>query len=445
MTGKFPHTLLIIVSFILLAGLATYLLPKGEYERKLDPATNREVVVSGSYHLVKAAPLSPFAIIVGVPRGIAAGVEVIITIFMCGACFYIVEKTGALKEGILFLTSRLSGRENSTLALIGVFFLAGGTLQGMEEEVIPLTLVLLMLGRRLGYNAFVMISVSYGAAVIGSSFSPFNPFGALLAQKIAGVPLLSAAPFRLVVMFVVFTVWMTMIIRYANRNRFPKEEDSAAASGTVSGRNGLILGIVVFAFALLMYGMVAMEWGFNELSAEFFVLGVLTGLIGKLGVNGTCTAYVEGFREMTFAALLVGFANSISVVLMDGKILDTIIYFLFIPMEGLPPNLSAIGMMFSQSLLHVLVPAYSGQAALTIPILAPLSDLIGLSRQVCVLAFQYGAILMNIISPTNGALMAIIALSGISYDKWFVFVGKRLLVIWGLGALALLVGGVLGI
>ncbi len=445
MTGKFPHTLLIIISFILLAGVATYLLPKGEYERRLDSSTNRKVVVSGSYHLVEAAPLSPFSIIVGIPRGIAAGVEVIITIFMCGACFYVVEKTGALKEGILFLTSRLAGRENSTLTLIGIFFLAGGTLEGMEEEVIPLTLVLLMLGRRLGYNAFVMISVSYCAAVIGASFSPFNPFGALLAQKIAAVPLLSAAPFRLVVMLVVFAVWMIMIIRYANRNRFPKEEDSFAVSGTVSGRNALILGLVVFAFALLMYGMMAMDWGFNELSAEFFVLGVLCGLIGKLGVNGTCTAYVEGFREMTFAALIVGFANSISVVLMDGKILDTIIYFIFVPMEGLPPGLSAIGMMLSQSFLHVLVPSYAGQAALTIPILAPLSDLIGLSRQVCVLAFQYGTITMNMISPTNGALMAIIALSGISYDKWFVFVAKRLAVILLLGAIALLVGIAIGI
>ncbi len=445
MTGKFPHTLLIIVSFILLAGVATYLLPKGEYERKLDPVTNRDIVVPGSYHHVVAKPLSPFAILVEIPRGIAAGVEVIITIFIAGACFYVVEKTGALKEGILFITNRLKGREQVTLVLTGLFFIVGGTLEGMEEEVIPLTLVLLMLGRRLGYNAFVMISVSYGSAVIGCSFSPFNPFGAIPAQKIAEVPFLTAATYQLVVMLIAFTLWMTMIIRYGNRNRLPKEEEAIAVSGTISGRNAVILSIVMLAFAILIYGMITMGWGFNEMSAEFFVVGVLAGLIGKLGLNGTCIAYVEGFREMAFAALIVGFAHGISLALMDGKILDTIIHGLFVPMEQLPPLLSALGMMFSQSLLHVIVPSSVGQAALTIPILAPLSDLIGLSRQICVLAFQYGAILMNMISPTNGALMAIIALSGISYDKWFVFVGKRLLLIWGLGALALLVGGVFGI
>ena len=445
MAGKFPHTLLIIVSFILMAGVATYVLPKGEYDRIVDPATNREIVVPGSYHAVDAKPLSPFAILLGIPRGIAAGVEVIITIFIAGACFYVVEKTGALKEGILFITNRLKGREQVTLVLTGIFFLTGGTLEGMEEEIIPLIPVLLMLTRRLGYNAFVTISISYGSAVIGASFSPFNPFGAITGQRIAGVPLLTAAPFQLVVLVVAFILWMTMILWYGNRNRLPKDEEAFIAPTTISWRNAVILGIVVFAFVLLIYGMMTMGWGFNELSAEFFVVGVLAGLIGRLGINGTCTAYVEGLREMTFAALIVGFAHGISLVLMDGKILDTIIHGLFIPMAGLPPALSAVGMMFSQSILHVVVPAYTGQAALTIPILAPLSDLIGLSRQVCVLAFQYGAILMNMISPTNGAIMAIIALSGITYDKWFVFVGKRLLVIWGVGALALLIGWVLRI
>jgi len=440
MAGKFPHTLLIIVSFILLAGIATYVLPKGEYNRKIDPATNREVVVPGSYHAVEAKPLSPFAIVVGIPRGIAAGVEVIVTIFIAGACFYVVEKTGALKEGILFITNRLKGREQLTLVLTGGFFLMGGTLEGMEEELIPLTPILLMLTRRLGYDAFVTIAVSYGSAVMGASLSPFNPFGAITGQKIAGVPLLTSMTFQLVVLVVAFVLWMAMIIRYGNRNRLPKEE-TGIVPATISARNAVILAIVVAAFLLLIIGMMTLDWGFNELSAEFFLVSVLVGLIGKLGWNGTCTTFVEGLREMTFASLIVGFAHGISLVLMDGKILDTIINGLFVPIEGLPPNLSAIGMMFSQSLLHVIIPSYTGQAALTIPILAPLSDLIGLSRQVCVLAFQYGAVLMNLISPTNGALMAIIALSGIGYDKWFGFVIRRLIVIWLFCAAMLVVAG----
>ncbi|MBL7865885.1 MAG: YfcC family protein [Cyclobacteriaceae bacterium] len=436
--SRFPHALVIIVSFIILAGVATYLLPKGEYDRTTDPQTNSEVVVPGSFHDVEAPPLKPFAILVAIPRGIVAGIEVIISIFICGACFYVVEKTGALKTGIIFITNKLKGREQITLWLTGIFFLIGGTLEGMEEELIPLTPVLLMLTRRIGYNAFVAIGVSYCVAVIGASMSPFNPFGAVLAQKLAGVTLLSGAAFRFSVMVVAFVVWMMMIMRYARNNRLTKEHEAEPEVSEVSGRHSVILVIVVLAFAALIYGMMFWEWGFNEMSAEFFLVGVLAGLFGGLGINGTSVAFVDGLREMTFAALIVGFAHGIPILLTDGKVLDTIIYALLIPTEALPSSLSAVGMMASQSILHIVVPSYTGLAALTIPILAPLSDLIGLPRQVCVLAFQYGAILMNMISPTNGAIMAIIALSGIGYDQWFKFVIRRLLVVWAFCALVLI-------
>ncbi len=439
--SRFPHTLLIILSFIALAGLATYLLPTGEYERVTDPGSGREVVVPGSYHHVEASRLSPFAILVGIPRGIAAGVEVIVSIFIAGACFFVVEKTGALRQGILLITAKLHGREELTLVLTGLFFLMGGTLEGMEEELIPLTPVLLMLTRRLGYDAFVAIAVGYGSAEIGAAFSPFNPFGAVLAQKIAQVPLLSGAAFRLVVLGIAFTAWMILIITYGRKHRITKEAGDELPA--LSKRHNIILIAVVLTFAVLIYGMTYRGWGFNELSAEFFILAALAGLIGGLGFNGTCSAFVEGLKEMTFASLIVGFAHAIPLVLKDGKVLDTIIYGLFIPMKTLPANLSAIGMMASQSVLHVVIPSYTGQAALTLPILAPVTDLIGLPRQVCVLAFQYGAILMNTLSPTNGALMAVLALSGIGYDRWLWFALKRIGVIYLIGIAAVILAGII--
>lgn len=436
--SKFPHTLLIIVGFIVLAGVATYILPKGEYERRFDESTGREAVVPGSYHTVNAEPLSPFEILVAIPRGIVAGGEVIALIFMVGACFYVIEKTGALKEGIVLLTRRLKGKEELTLVLTGLFFLTGGALEGMEEEVIPLIPVLTLLMRRLGYNAFVMVAGSYGCTVIGASFSPLNPFGAVTAQKIAGLPFLHAGGFQAAAMVVAFALWMMMLIRYGRGNRIPVQADEGFPDGTISIQHKLILVIVGLAFVVLIVGLMAWGWSFNEMAAEFFVVAIVAGALGKLGLNGTCIAYVEGLREMTFASLIVGFAHGISLVLIDGKILDTIIYGLFIPMEGLPTALSAVGMMMSQFALHIVVPSYAGQAVLTIPILAPLSDLIGLSRQVCVLAFQYGAILMNMISPTNGALMAIIGLAGIGYDQWTRFAFRKLAVI-GIFCVAILI------
>ena len=150
--------------------------------------------------------------------------------------------------------------------------------------------------------------------------------------------------------------------------------------------------------------------------------------------------YVEGMKDMTYAVVILGMASSIPLLLEQGQILDTVIHAAFTPMEGLPPGLSALGMMGSQALLHFPIMSYSAQALMTMPVLIPLSDLVGVSRQVCVLSYQYGAVNMGMLVPTNGALMAIIAVAGISYDKWVKFVWKPLLLCFVIAAIAVLVG-----
>ncbi len=443
-TWKFPNALVIILGFVLLAGILTYIIPKGKYERIIDPITNHEVVVPGSYKTIEADQISFFEIAVCIPKGISSGVEVVVLIFLIGGCIYIVEKTGALKDGILFLATKVEGREELALIVIGFAFLMGGALEGLQEEMIPLIPVLLMLTKRLGYNAFVTVAISYGSAAIGSTFSPVNPFGAVIAQKIAELPFLSGGLFSTIIFIVAFILWMTLIIRYGNRNRIEKVAGDKE-SENISRKSLVILTVFALAFVILVTGLMAWNWGFNQMSAEFILVGIVIGLIGNLGINGTCIAYAEGFKEMSFAALIVGFAYSIKLVLQEGMIIDSIIYGLFTPLQHLPSGLSALGMMISQAFLHVIVPSYSGQAVLTIPILAPLSDLLGLSRQVCVLTFQYGAIFMDIVIPTNGALMAILALAGISYDQWFSFIIKKGLFIFALGAVAILIAVFIGL
>jgi uncharacterized ion transporter superfamily protein YfcC len=235
-----------------------------------------------------------------------------------------------------------------------------------------------------------------------------------------------------------------MIIRYANKNKIEKLVETDEVVEKVSIRSAIILCLVGVAFVILVIGMLNYNWDFNEMSAEFFALGILVGLIGKLGVNGTIETYIEGFKELVFAAMIVGFASSISIILKEGMVIDTIIYGLFTPMQYLPKSLAAVSMMVSQSLLHFPVSSYSGQAILTMPILAPLSDLIGISRQVCVLAYQYGAVMTDLIYPTQGALMAIIAIAGISFDKWFKFIFKFVLSILVVGAIAIVVAVYIG-
>ncbi|MBK5280221.1 MAG: YfcC family protein, partial [Bacteroidia bacterium] len=369
---SFPNALTIVVAFILAAGVLTYVIPKGEYQRAIDPDTKREVVVPGSYKLVDVENLSPFEILVCIPRGIGKGVEVMVLIFLVGGCLFIVEKTGALKEGVLYFTSKVKGKEEFALVLMGFLFAAGGATEGLEEEIIPLIPVLLIFTRNLGYSPIVTVGVSYGAAVIGASFSPINPFGVVIAQKIAEVPFLLNGIFRMIVFVFAFAVWMVLLIRYANMTRMEKQ-DVAVNVHKFSNRNAIILSIVMLAFIVLIYGMLSLGWGFNEISAEFFIAGIIMGLLGRLGVNGTFLAYIDGLKSMTFAAMIGGLAYAIPLVLKDGFIIDSIIYGLFTPLQYASPILSAIGMMCSQAFLHLLIPSYSGQAILTMPILAPLS------------------------------------------------------------------------
>ncbi len=406
--------------------------------------TEREVVTQGSFKTIDARQLSPFEIILCIPKGIIAGGEVIALIFLVGGCFYVIERTGALKEGVTYLALKMNGKEEMTLLFIAFFFAMGGGLQAMQEEIIPLIPILIILGKRLGYKPLVMVAISYGAAIIGATFSPLNPVGTVLAQKLAGVPFLSGGIFRLISFLIGFSLWMLMVIRYANRNKIEKQTEPSSTSVLISPQNKIILCLTLTASIILTYGFLAWSWGLNEISAEFFVLGVTAGLIGKLGINETFKAYGDGMKEMTFAAMILGLAYGISLVLKEGVIIDSIIYGLFTPLQNLPTTLSAVGMMVSHSLFHIAVPSYSGHAVLTLPILVPLSDLIGLSREICILAFQFGAILMDLLIPTNGALMAVIALAGIPFNEWFAFAFKRTLVISLLGAITIIVAGMIG-
>src|SRR5687767_15313673 len=449
MTGaRFPHPLTLLVGCILIAAALTYIVPAGEYDRREDPATGRMVVVPGSFHPVPANPLGPLAIALSIPKGIAEAVSVIAVIFLGGAAFVVVDRTGALRVALMRLVRALGGRRLLAIPICSAFFATGGVLENMQEEIIALVPVLMLLVRRLGYDNVTAVAISIGAAAVGSAFSPMNPFQVGIAQQLAQVPLFSGALFRTVVLAIAFAIWVAYTMRYAARSAVPVRDDSTVAAHAdelSGGRTALILIIVLTAFAIFVAGLIQWGWGFDHLTAVLFIAGVLAGLIGRLGVNGTADAYVQGFRDMVFAAVLVGFARSISVVLTEGRIIDSVVHGLFTPLSGLPAAGAAIAMMLTHNVIHVPVPSVSGQAALTMPILVPLSDLLMISRQVTILAYQYGAGLCEILTPTNGALMAVIAAANVRYDEWIRFAWPAWLILTALGAAAILTGLAIGL
>ncbi|HEX7020270.1 MAG TPA: hypothetical protein VF159_09685, partial [Gemmatimonadaceae bacterium] len=438
--GRCPHPLVRLAAGVLLAAALTWVLPAGQYARQHDPLTGRDVVVAGTYHPVAASPVGFFGAVVAIPQGMIAAADVIFFVFLVGGAFAVVERTGALARGADALMRGLSGREALVIPIISIAFAAGGALENMQEEIIALVPALLFLTRRLGYDELVAAAVSIGAAAVGAAFSPINPFQVGIAQKLAHLPLLSGAGFRLIFLAIALVIWIWGTWRYASRTRVPPPAAEQTEVAALGARTPIILLLVVAAFATFVYGVFSLGWDFTQMAAVFFIMGALAGLIGGLGVSGTAESLVEGFRSMAFAGLLIGFARSITVVMEQGRVVDTVVNGLFTPLAHVPALLSAGGMMATHVLIHIPVPSVSGQAVLTMPVLIPLADLLGITRQVTVLAYQYGAGLCELVTPTNGALMAILAAAGVRYERWMRAILPMWLALLALGAAAVAVG-----
>ncbi|PYO66102.1 MAG: YfcC family protein [Gemmatimonadetes bacterium] len=444
MTGvKFPHPLVLLVAGLALAAAASWVLPTGQYERRDDPITGRRVVVAGTYHPVAASPLGPLRALVVIPKGMVDAASVIFFVFLIGGAFTVVDRTGALRSAVEWLVRHLKRRDALVIPATCLVFALGGVLDNMKEEIIALVPVMLLLVRRLGFDPVTAVAASLGSAAVGAAFSPINPFQVGIAQQLAQLPLLSGGPFRVGFLLLALGIWIWGTLRYAVRTRAGQQagaQREATPPQESSARRGAVLVVVLATFVGLVVGVLRHGWGFDQMAALFFAMGIVAGVVGGLGAGGTAAAFADGFTSMAYAALLIGFARAIYVALDEGRIVDTIVRGLFAPVAGLPLALSALGMMVLHTAVHVPVPSPSGHAVLTLPILVPLSDLLGLSRQVTVLAYQYGGGLCELLTPTNGALMAILAAAGVRYEHWLRFVLPLYGLLLGLGAIAITIG-----
>jgi len=443
---RLPNPSVLLLSGVLVAAALTWVLPAGQYDRRDDAATGRRVAVAGTYHPVRRAPVGLFAAAVAVPRGFVAAADVIAVIFFVGGAWFVVDRLGTLPAVVGGLVRTFGDRGLYVIAVVSVFFGAMGAVENMQEEIIPLIPVLLVLGRGLGVDAVVVVSMSMGAAMVGSAFGPTNPFQAGIALKLAQLPPFAAGRLRLAMFVAGMLVWIAWTMRYASRHiGAPADERGAAAVPDHVGAtgpkapHGLILGIVVAPIGAYVYGALRLDWGFNELSGAFLIAAIAAGLVGGLSLTATVVTYIEGMREVLSAALMIGIARSISLVLEDGHVIDTILYALASALTAAPKTLAALLMVPSQALIHIPVPSVSGHAMLTVPVFVALGDLLGMSRQVPVLAYQTGAGLMELLTPTNGALMAILLAAGVPYQRWLRFTLGGVLLLAAIGILAIAV------
>ncbi len=220
---RLPHPIILLLGAIAIAAALTWVLPAGEYERREDPGTGRRVAVAGTYHRIEAAPVGPFRAVMAVPRGFAAGIDVVMTILIVGAAFFMVDRLGTLRLLVGAIVRRFSGRGLMAIPLVALFFTMGGALENMQEEIIPLIPVLILLGRGIGVDALTVVAMSAGAAMIGSAFGPTNPFQAGIALKLAELPPLAGGGVRLLMLVIGYAIWVAWTTRYAVKNRQPAE------------------------------------------------------------------------------------------------------------------------------------------------------------------------------------------------------------------------------
>lgn len=450
---RVPHTLVLLFGMVVLAQLVSYVLPAGSFERAKDEK-GHELVVPGSYQaLPDAETLPPSAAFTAVPKGLGAAADIIFFIFIVGGAFAVFRATGAPDAAIAALLRRL-GHVPGLLLFGGMFvFAAGSSTIGMAEEYLPFVPLLLVLCAGLGYDAITAVGVLCVGYGIGYGVAAINPFTVLIAQDVAGVAPTSGIGYRLILFPVFLAVGFHHVWRYAQRvKRDPGASlvadqpapDMVASGGEaaekkLTGTHLLVLATTLGSFALIVVGIKLWGWYLQEMGALFLGLSIVLAGIARMGPDRVAKTFCAGAAELTTTALLVGFAYAIQIVLKEAQVVDTIIHAISVPLEQLGAGAAAVGMFFVQSACNFLIPSGSGQAYVTMPIMAPLGDLVGVSRQTAVLAFQFGDGFTNILVPTNAVLVGILAMAGIPFERWLRFVLPLMLKLWLVGSIALVV------
>jgi uncharacterized ion transporter superfamily protein YfcC len=452
---RVPHTLVLLFGIMILALLATWLLPQGTFERAPDEA-GRMVVVPGSYtHVEARVNLSPWSLLTAVPRALGAAQMIIFFLFIVGGTIAVLRATGMI-DAVLGAILRRIGHSPIALISLGILiFATGSSLLGASLEYIPFAAVLVALCLAMRMDAMTAIGIMVVGYGIGYGVAIMNPYTVMVAQPIADVELLSGLWYRLVLTVPFLAIGIHHVWAYSRRvQRDPSKSlmigvsDTLAAVETdypaLTGRRLIVALLTLAALVIMVVGISQFGWYLIEVGAVWLGLAIVAGLIGGLNLDSTAQRFGQGAAELAVAALLVGFARAISLLLEDGQVLDTIVHGLSIPLQQVGPEIASVGMLLLQTLLNFFIPSGSGQAFATMPIMAPLADVVGVTRQVAVLAFQFGDGFSNMILPTNIVLMAILGMGGIPYDRWVRFAAPLLLKLIVAGAVALVIAVLIG-
>ncbi|MEE4271090.1 MAG: hypothetical protein V2I67_05430 [Thermoanaerobaculales bacterium] len=471
---KIPHVFALLTGVIFCCCLLTWVVPSGEFRRetRVVAGSERSMVVPGTYETVPkhrtarglvfaeavddaATPVGIEGFLSAIPRGMIAAADIIFFIFIIGGVFGILQKTGTIPAVLHAVLERLRHRWKLLTIVLMVLMGIGGSTLGMGEEFIPLVPIFLIVASEIRCDRIYGTALVYVAGAVGFAAATTNPFTVNIAQSIAGLPLNSAIGFRILFFACCMAVTLVYMIRYGARVRenpdasfvadvdFDEGEDVEPPELTRSHVITVVACIAIFVF--ILWAVQARGWWLPEMAGGFILMGLVAIFVSRMNINDAARTVVKGMEEMTVAALIVGFARAVTVVMEDGLILDTLVQSASVVLLNVPRIVAAEGMLVFQATLNFFIPSGSGQAAVTMPLMAPLADVLGLTRQTAVFAFTCGDGFSNMVIPTSGILMASLGLAGVPYERWLRFIVPLLLQLIAVAAVFMAIAVVIGL
>ena len=453
---KTPHTFVILVAIIIIAAIATYLIPAGEFTRFKDAATGKTLVEAGSYHRIASNPLNPLLIPSAIYTGIVKSASTITFMLIIGGAFEVITSTGALTALCKKLSKTFSKHKYAVIPVFLTLFSIFGFTMGMSSEVMIFVPIGITLALFLGLDKVTGTAMIALGAAVGFTAGILNPFNVGVAQDIAELPLFSGMAYRIVILVILLVATSAYIIIYAKKVAANSEksviygiqEDTEYTfedvSDSISKSQIAVLVIMAAGFGILIYGLSKKGWYFEEMSGLFIFMGIACGLVSGYGPSRIAKEFGNGAKGIVVGCLIIGIARTVEVILSDAKILDTIVYGIVNIVNVMPGSIKAVGMFICQSLINCVIVSGTGQAAVTMPLMVPVSDLVGISRQTAVLAFELGDGFSNSVLPMSSSLMGYLAVSKIPYSKWLKFMMPLFLIWTALGCLFMLGALIIG-
>lgn len=441
------NTYFLVFMFIVLMAILTWIIPGGSYE--FQEKNGKKVVVPESFKNVERNPQGLFSILTSPIKGFSdPNVSLIIGfVLIIGGVFSVLQRTGAIDaliRSLAFQVKKKSILDNFFIPFFMTVFSLGGATFGMSEEVIPFVLLFIPLSISLGYDTVVGVSIPFIGAGAGFASAFMNPFTVGIAQQISDLPLFSGFFYRLICWFIVTAVATLFVMNYAKKIRnepfrsvtFELDQERRKAihlkdmedSEKLNLRHKLVGIVFLSGIIFMIYGVLKFGWYIDKITAIFLGIGIGGALVGRLSINEFTSSFVSGAKDLVGTALIIVMARGILYVAQDGKIIDTILHSATSIIKGFHPYITAVLMFITQSVINFFVPSGSAKAALTMPLMAPLADLVGLSRQVAVLAYQFGDGFSNMVVPTSAVTMTVLTSAQIPFEKWIRIVWK--LQIW---------------